>query len=307
MVNMHLGVTTFDASNISNLQHLRLASPTHLQYLQLTSTTSDSPPTPPTHLQCLQLTSNTSNSPPTPPTIMINQERKLEAREKCKAERKEKHKEIKIPKKAAKTSIEYSSTSQQIGKDVTFFALIHRDHDDEYAQQLLVNQTVLTMDDPTFHTYYSINTPSTFFVLNKEARKVVFGVRCTPVIHLAEVEKFDEFFKHIHQDSQLHSQMKTNRAFLIGAMWVMGWRAGYKRGIAFDIYLYPKMVKRKRVGSPVVQRSWNPFFLRLLLFLYGIRLLFNNSTAYSSYGSTSLRSTPHSGKRFGHARLLLCF
>ena len=60
-----------------------------------------------------------------------------------------------------------------------------------------------------------------------------------------EVEKFDESFTHIHQDSQLHSQVKTNGALVTGAMWAMGWRAGYERGIAFDIQ---KMVKKRKSG-----------------------------------------------------------
>ena len=175
---------------------------------------------------------------------MSNRERKIEAREKRKAERKERHKEIKNTKKADKTAEEYSLAGQQTGRVGASFSLIHRHQDARHAQQLLLNQAVVAADDPIFDTYYSINTPGTFFVWDKEAGKVVFGVRCTPVTHLTEVEKFDEFFKHIHQDSHLHSPVKTNGALVTGAMWAMGWRAGYERGIAFDTYSYPKNGKK---------------------------------------------------------------
>ena len=104
---------------------------------------------------------------------MTNRERKLEARQQRKTEKKEKYKEIQNAKKASKTSIEYSSASQQIGRVGASFALIHHHHDTEHAQQLLFNQAVLTADDSIFDTYYSIKTPGTFFVWDKEAGKVV--------------------------------------------------------------------------------------------------------------------------------------
>ena len=188
---------------------------------------------------------------------MNAQERKDQARENRRQQKNERRVAAQKSKKDTASKAEYKSASEQLGTSGLTGSLRYRTRDKIHEQELLQRKEVLKADDAVFDTYFTINAPGTVFIWDKDMGKVVFGVRCIPLTDNSEVAEFDKFFHHVHHDSKLHPQIKTNSAQAIGAMGAMGWRAGYKAGVAFDTYSYLSNGKKKDEWDKLREQDYN--------------------------------------------------
>jgi len=155
-------------------------------------------------------------------------------RKKRKAEKK---RMLRQEKKEGEVAAVTAEVFHQLGLPYnTLISILYKSHKAEHEKSMLGK--LLYADDAIFKNNYTIDRPGIVYVWDKNAKKVVFAVRCSTADELSEQEhdSFRSLFMHLHNNFKLHAAIANNGVLVDGKMWGLGWRPGFDKGYDYGEY-----------------------------------------------------------------------